>query len=162
MDILYVSRLLQPLPEAVHGRLGLAAAGRPDGNAYPCLAAHELPLPQANVREHDLRWIWESSPMFSAFRGTDWMPDPCASCDRREIDLGGCRCQAFQLTGEASRTDPVCVPSLDRHLIDEAIETANSEDGPGLAGGGVRAGARAPAPAPAAPRRLAGPPITRS
>ena len=97
----------------------------PEGNAWPCLSAHELPLPKANVREHSLEWIWRSSPMFTAFRGTDWMPDPCRSCDRREVDLGGCRCQAFQLTGDMTRTDPVCVLSPDRHLIDEAVAAAN-------------------------------------
>jgi pyrroloquinoline quinone biosynthesis protein E len=99
----------------------------PEGNAWPCLAAHGLPLPRANVREHSLEWIWGSSPLFSAFRGTDWMPDPCASCERREVDLGGCRCQAFQLTGDATRTDPVCVLSSDRHLVDEAVAAANEE-----------------------------------
>ena len=103
----------------------------PEGDAWPCLAAHELPLPRANVREHDLAWIWESSPLFNAFRGTDWMPDPCASCERREVDLGGCRCQAFQLTGDMARTDPVCVLSDDRHLIDEAVAAANSDPGTG-------------------------------
>ncbi|GAA4768587.1 pyrroloquinoline quinone biosynthesis protein PqqE [Actinomycetospora chibensis] len=97
----------------------------PEGNAWPCLSAHELPLPKANVREHPLDWIWRSSPMFTAFRGTDWMPDPCRSCERREVDLGGCRCQAFQLTGDMTRTDPVCVLSPDRHLIDEAVAAAN-------------------------------------
>ena len=77
-----------------------SSSSAPEGNAWPCLAAHELPLPKANVREHPLAWIWRSSPMFTAFRGTDWMPEPCRSCDRREIDFGGCRCQAFQLTGD--------------------------------------------------------------
>jgi PqqA peptide cyclase len=106
----------------------------PEGNAWPCLAAHELPLPRANVREHDLAWIWESSPLFNAFRGTDWMPDPCASCERREVDLGGCRCQAFALTGDMNRTDPVCVLSPDRHLVDEAVAAANSDDAPASPG----------------------------
>lgn len=100
----------------------------PNGHALPCLAAHDLPLPPAPVREHDLAWIWESSPAFTAYRGTGWMPDPCRSCDRREIDLGGCRCQAFQLTGDASRTDPVCVLSPDRELIDEAVRAANADE----------------------------------
>ena len=117
----------------------------PEGDAWPCLAAHELPLPRANVREHDLAWIRESSPLFSAFRGTDWMPDPCASCDRREVDLGGCRCQAFQLTGDMHRTDPVCVLSPDRHLIDEAVAAANDPDAPASPGSGPGAGARADA-----------------
>jgi pyrroloquinoline quinone biosynthesis protein E len=102
----------------------------PEGNAWPCLSAHELPLPRANVREHDLAWIWRSSPLFSAFRGTDWMPDPCRSCERREVDLGGCRCQAFQLTGDMTRTDPVCHLAPDRGLVDAAVAEANSDDGP--------------------------------
>ena len=60
------------------------------------------------VREHSLADIWANSPAFNAFRGTDWMPEPCRSCARREIDFGGCRCQAFALTGDARATDPVC------------------------------------------------------
>ena len=97
----------------------------PTGDAMPCLAAHELPLPRANVREASLRWIWEDSPMFSAFRGTDWMQDPCRSCARREVDLGGCRCQAFALTGDATRTDPVCHLSPDHGLVESAVDAAN-------------------------------------
>src|SRR4028119_147969 len=80
----------------------------PNGNVLPCPAAHTLDLPQATVREHSLEWIWEESSLFQRFRGTEWMPDPCRSCDRRKVDFGGCRCQAFQLTGDAARTDPVC------------------------------------------------------
>lgn len=99
----------------------------PNGDALPCLAAHELPLPRASVREHDLTWIWDSSPMFTAYRGTDWMPDPCRSCERREIDVGGCRCQAFQLTGDASRTDPVCVLSPDHGIVADAVAAANED-----------------------------------
>jgi PqqA peptide cyclase len=60
------------------------------------------------VREHSLADIWAKSPAFNAFRGTAWMQEPCASCARREIDFGGCRCQAFALTGDARATDPVC------------------------------------------------------
>ncbi|MDT7745884.1 MAG: PqqA peptide cyclase [Actinomycetota bacterium] len=101
----------------------------PTGDAMPCLAAHELPLPRANVREASLRWIWEDSPMFSAFRGTDWMQDPCRSCSRREVDLGGCRCQAFALTGDATRTDPVCHLSPDHGLVESAVEAANEARG---------------------------------
>ncbi|GLZ45126.1 coenzyme PQQ synthesis protein E [Actinomycetospora sp. NBRC 106375] len=118
----------------------------PEGNAFPCLAAHELPLPRASVREHELAWIWESSPLFSAFRGTDWMPDPCASCDRREVDLGGCRCQAFQLTGDMGRTDPVCVLSPDRHLVDEAVAAANAPDAPSSPGRSAREPVLVPVP----------------
>ena len=60
------------------------------------------------MREHSLADIWANSPAFNAFRGNAWMQEPCASCPRRELDFGGCRCQAFALTGDASATDPVC------------------------------------------------------
>ena len=81
----------------------------PSGKVLPCHAAESIPgLEFWNVREHSLADIWAHSPAFNAFRGTDWMPEPCASCERREIDFGGCRCQAFALTGDAAATDPVC------------------------------------------------------
>jgi pyrroloquinoline quinone biosynthesis protein E len=81
----------------------------PSGKVLPCHAAETLPgLTFWNVTEHALADIWENSPAFRAFRGTDWMPEPCASCARRDIDFGGCRCQAFALTGDATATDPVC------------------------------------------------------
>jgi pyrroloquinoline quinone biosynthesis protein E len=84
-------------------------------------------LPRANVRDAALDWIWADSPVMTAFRGTDWMPDPCHSCDRRELDFGGCRCQAFQLTGDATRTDPVCHLSPDHGLVVDAVRAANGE-----------------------------------
>jgi pyrroloquinoline quinone biosynthesis protein E len=102
----------------------------PNGDALPCLAAHELPLPRANVRERSLEWIWEESPLFRRFRGTDWMPQPCSGCERRELDFGGCRCQAFQLTGDAARTDPVCHLSPDHELVAAAVRAANDEARP--------------------------------
>jgi pyrroloquinoline quinone biosynthesis protein E len=81
----------------------------PSGRVLPCHAAESIPgLEFWSVREHSLQEIWESSPAFNAFRGTDWMPEPCASCERRDQDFGGCRCQAFLLTGDARATDPVC------------------------------------------------------
>jgi pyrroloquinoline quinone biosynthesis protein E len=102
----------------------------PNGNVLPCPAAHTLGLPRAGVRERSLEWIWEESPLFQRFRGTEWMPEPCRSCDRREIDFGGCRCQAFQLTGDATRTDPVCHLSPDHSVVAEAIQAANEEAEP--------------------------------
>jgi PqqA peptide cyclase len=99
----------------------------PDGMAYPCPVAAEIDsLTFPSARTASLEWIWAESPAFQAFRGTEWMPDPCRSCSRKEIDFGGCRCQAFALTGDAARTDPVCVHSPDHHLISEAVERANS------------------------------------
>lgn len=76
-------------------------------------ARQTLPLPRASVREDSLETIWDSSPMFTAFRGTDWMQDPCRTCERRELDFGGCRCQAFQLTGRRHPHRPG-LPSLPR------------------------------------------------
>jgi len=81
----------------------------PSGKVLPCHAAESIPhLEFWNVREHSLADIWINSPAFNAFRGTAWMKEPCASCARREQDFGGCRCQAFALTGDATATDPVC------------------------------------------------------
>jgi pyrroloquinoline quinone biosynthesis protein E len=81
----------------------------PTGKVLPCHAAETIPgLEFWSVRDHSLTDIWTSSPAFTAFRGTDYLPEPCKSCERREIDFGGCRCQAFALTGDARATDPVC------------------------------------------------------
>lgn len=81
----------------------------PVGRALPCHTANVIPgLQFDNVREQSLEWIWEHSPAFNKFRGDEWMPEPCRSCDRRSVDFGGCRCQAFLLTGDAGATDPVC------------------------------------------------------
>jgi pyrroloquinoline quinone biosynthesis protein E len=74
------------------------------------------------VRERPLNEIWHHSPAFTRFRGHGWMSDPCRSCPRKEIDFGGCRCQAFQLTGDASRADPVCRLSSDNHLVEAALQ----------------------------------------
>ena len=114
----------------------------PNGDVLPCPTAHDVPLPRASVREQSLAWIWAQSPLFQHFRGTGWMPDPCRSCDRRELDFGGCRCQAFQLTGDAARTNPVCHLSPDHGIVAEAVRMANEPSRPGDAapsrpGGGV-------------------------
>jgi PqqA peptide cyclase len=97
----------------------------PNGDVLPCPTAHTLPLPRVSAREHSLTWIWERSPLFQRFRGTDWMPEPCRSCNRRELDFGGCRCQAFQLTGDAARTDPVCHLSPDHGIVAGAVQAAD-------------------------------------
>jgi pyrroloquinoline quinone biosynthesis protein E len=81
----------------------------PAGRALPCHAAGVIPgLGFDSVREHSLGWIWRESAAFQKFRGEVWMPEPCRSCERRTEDFGGCRCQAFLLTGDASATDPIC------------------------------------------------------
>lgn len=101
----------------------------PGGSALPCHAAAQIDgLDFPSVRDRSVRWIWEESHAFEAFRGTDWMQEPCRSCPRKEVDHGGCRCQAFALTGDATKTDPVCHLSPDRHLVDEAIEEAAEAD----------------------------------
>jgi PqqA peptide cyclase len=112
------------------GRRQLTVA--PTGDVLPCPAAQSLPLPRASVRDHPLEWIWTSSPLFTRFRGTGWMPDPCRSCDRREQDFGGCRCQAFQLTGDPAATDPVCHLSPDHELVERAVRAANSDEPRGV------------------------------
>jgi pyrroloquinoline quinone biosynthesis protein E len=94
----------------------------PAGKALPCHIAESLPgLEIPSVREQSLAAIWFHSSAFARFRGTDWMPEPCRSCDRREIDWGGCRCQAFALTGDASRTDPACDKSPDHAMLQAAV-----------------------------------------
>jgi PqqA peptide cyclase len=81
----------------------------PSGRVLPCHASETIPgLEFWSVRDHGLGEIWLESPAFNAFRGTDWMPEPCRSCDRKERDWGGCRCQALALTGQAGATDPAC------------------------------------------------------
>jgi pyrroloquinoline quinone biosynthesis protein E len=100
----------------------------PSGRVLPCHAAESIPgLEFWNVRDHSLGEIWAASPAFNAFRGTDFLPEPCASCDRREIDFGGCRCQAFLLTGDARATDPVCHLSPNHARVAELA--AVQEDG---------------------------------
>ncbi len=94
----------------------------PAGRALPCHAAGVIPgLCFDNVRERSLDWIWAKSEAFQKFRGEDWMPEPCRSCDRRTLDFGGCRCQAFLLTGDAAATDPVCELAPLHHLIEDAV-----------------------------------------
>ncbi|MDX2594418.1 MULTISPECIES: pyrroloquinoline quinone biosynthesis protein PqqE [Streptomyces] len=137
MDVIYVipdyySRFPKP---CMGGWASRQLTVTPNGDVLPCPAAQSLPLPRASVREDPLARIWAESPVMTAFRGTDWMPEPCRSCYRRELDFGGCRCQAFLLTGDAARTDPVCYLSPDHDLVARAVEAANADsrdDGPPL------------------------------
>ncbi|MGV6476808.1 pyrroloquinoline quinone biosynthesis protein PqqE [Azotobacter vinelandii] len=96
----------------------------PDGTALPCHNARMLPVQFPNVREHSLRHIWYDSFGFNRFRGDDWLPEPCRSCDEKGRDFGGCRCQAFLLTGDAEATDPVCAKSAHHGLILDARRQA--------------------------------------
>jgi pyrroloquinoline quinone biosynthesis protein E len=99
----------------------------PTGEALPCHAAQVIPgLQFENVKDRSLREIWESSAAFQKFRGEDWMQPPCKTCDRREQDFGGCRCQALLLAGDASATDPVCSLAPTRNKVDAIIAAANN------------------------------------
>ncbi|HXO17269.1 MAG TPA: pyrroloquinoline quinone biosynthesis protein PqqE [Candidatus Dormibacteraeota bacterium] len=90
----------------------------PNGCVLPCPAAAAIAeLRFENVRDRALGEIWRDSPAFERFRGTSWMPEPCRSCERREIDWGGCRCQAFLLTGDAAATDPACSKSPEHRIV---------------------------------------------
>jgi pyrroloquinoline quinone biosynthesis protein E len=119
----------QPYPKAcLHGwgRVFLTVA--PDGAVLPCQTARDIPgLVFPNVRDASLEEIWFDAPVFRRFRGTDWMPEPCQSCERREVDFGGCRCQAFLLTGDASATDPVCQLSPLHSVVRQALDEAKGK-----------------------------------
>jgi pyrroloquinoline quinone biosynthesis protein E len=98
-----------------------------NGDVLPCHSARALPgLTFPNVRENGLEWAWNESPAFNKYRGMDWLKEPCRSCDEKEKDLGGCRCQAYLLSGDAEAADPVCTKSPHRHLIDEAIKDSQN------------------------------------
>jgi pyrroloquinoline quinone biosynthesis protein E len=97
----------------------------PDGMALPCHNARDLPgLSLPNVRDTPLADIWQRSSAFNAYRGDDWMQEPCRSCPEKSRDFGGCRCQAFMLAGDPAATDPVCSKSPLRHRVDEVIAMA--------------------------------------
>jgi len=97
----------------------------PDGRVLPCPAAAAITsLRFESVRHRSLAEIWESSEAFNAYRGTAWMPEPCRSCPRKQIDFGGCRCQAFLHTGDAGATDPVCELSPQHVLVEAAHRSA--------------------------------------
>jgi len=100
----------------------------PVGDVLPCpTASSAIPdLHFENVRARALDWIWRESESFNRFRGTEWMPEPCQSCPQKEIDFGGCRCQAALFTGNAANTDPVCTLSPNRAGVDAVLGDLNS------------------------------------
>jgi pyrroloquinoline quinone biosynthesis protein E len=100
----------------------------PIGDVLPCpTASSAIPdLRFENVRARALDWIWRESESFNRFRGTEWMPEPCQSCPQREIDFGGCRCQAALITGNAANTDPVCEFSPNRAMVDAVLHDINA------------------------------------
>ncbi len=104
----------------------------PSGQALPCHAAGTIPgLEFWSVRDRSLAEIWQNSPAFQAFRGTDWMREPCRTCEMREIDFGGCRCQALAFAGDAAATDPACELSphhtIMRSLAESDASTSDDE-----------------------------------
>jgi pyrroloquinoline quinone biosynthesis protein E len=124
MEILYI------LPDYFTGRPKPCMNGwgrryltvNPSGSVLPCPTAWEIPgLVFDNIREQSLAWIWKESVSFNRFRGTQWMQEPCRSCPQREIDFGGCRCQAALLTGDPAQTDPACEFSPHHVVVREAI-----------------------------------------
>jgi pyrroloquinoline quinone biosynthesis protein E len=103
----------------------------PSGRVMPCHAAGVIPgLEFANVRQRPLRWIWDESPAFNRFRDESWMREPCRTCDRRARDFGGCRCQAFLLTGDATATDPVCTLAPAHGVIEDVLARVNNNGAP--------------------------------
>jgi Predicted Fe-S oxidoreductases len=122
-------RLLHRPPEGLHGRLGATLHRGESRWPRPALSRRPyLARPSVRLREGPATpEIWLDSPGFNAFRGESWMPEPCRSCERRETDFGGCRCQAFHLTGNAAATDPTCHLSPDHGLIEAAREAAAAE-----------------------------------
>jgi len=100
----------------------------PAGKALPCHAAGVIPgLAFDSVRDHSLRWLWDESPAFRRFRGEDWMPEPCRSCERRAEDFGGCRCQAMLLTGDPNATDPACSKAPAHRLIEDVLQAGSTD-----------------------------------
>jgi len=126
MDILFVAPDYyndRPKP-CMNGWASRYLTVNPSGDVLPCPTASEIPnLRFDNVRSKSLSWIWEQSEAFNRFRGTSWMPEPCRSCDFRELDFGGCRCQAALLTAVAAATDPVCSLSPRHHELAGFVES---------------------------------------
>lgn len=100
----------------------------PEGKVLPCHAAETIPhLAFDNVTERPLRDIWYEGGAFQAYRGTDWMQEPCRSCERKTVDFGGCRCQAMAITGDPAATDPVCIKSPDRDALRDMAEDFSAD-----------------------------------
>lgn len=102
----------------------------PEGKVLPCHAAESLPLRFDNVKDRALSEIWYEGEAFNRFRGYAWMKEPCRSCPRKEIDFGGCRCQAFAVTGDAENTDPACSLSPHHHLLGNRADSATHAEAP--------------------------------
>ncbi|HZP60039.1 MAG TPA: pyrroloquinoline quinone biosynthesis protein PqqE [Opitutaceae bacterium] len=120
----------KPKP-CMHGWASRHLTVNPRGDVLPCPTAGEIKsLHFENVRQKPLRWIWAESESFNRFRGTEWMPQPCRSCEFREIDFGGCRCQAALLTGDAASTDPACAFSPFRDRLTRIVDSLQDAAAP--------------------------------
>lgn len=118
----------RPKP-CMRGWGGIFLAVTPDGTALPCHAAGTLPgLEFPNVRDHSIEWIWRDSPDFNKYRGNDWMKEPCRTCPEREKDFGGCRCQAYQMTGDAANADPVCSKSPHHAALQQRVQSIQTAE----------------------------------
>lgn len=129
MEIIWViPDYYAPYPKPCMGGWGRShLTVTPNGTVLPCPVATVIAgMDWPTVRTHSLAWSWYESPAFGRFRGTHWLPEPCRSCHRREVDFGGCRCQAFLLAGDAAAPDPVCHLSPDHHRIAEAVARATA------------------------------------
>ena len=102
----------------------------PEGKVLPCHAAESLPLSFDNIKDRPLREIWYDGEAFNRFRGYRWMKEPCSSCSRKEIDFGGCRCQAFAVTGDAANADPACSLSPHHHRLSSRATAASTNAEP--------------------------------
>jgi len=101
----------------------------PDGLVLPCHAAQTIPSLQFdNVKDERLADIWYEGAAFNAYRGEDWMQEPCRSCDRRKLDFGGCRCQAMAIAGDPAATDPVCIKSPLYSKMTDLAEAFSADD----------------------------------
>ena len=130
MQITYVlPDYYEAFPKACYGGWGkLYLVVTPNGNVLPCHGATGITTLQFdNVQTRSLDWIWRESPAFRAFRGDSWMKEPCRSCPRKTVDFGGCRCQAFALTGDAANPDPVCTLTPLRGIVDQALIEPSKE-----------------------------------
>jgi pyrroloquinoline quinone biosynthesis protein E len=128
MQIVYVvPDYYETFPKPCYGGWGhVYLVVTPDGKTLPCHGATAIKtLVFDNVRDQSLEWIWTESSAFRAFRGDEWMKEPCRVCPRKSIDFGGCRCQAFALTGDAANPDPVCTLTSHRTAIDRALQEAS-------------------------------------
>ena len=131
MQITYVlPDYYEAYPKACYGGWGkLYLVVTPNGMVLPCHGATQITTLQFDdVRSHSLEWIWQQSEAFRVFRGDSWMKEPCRSCALKTVDFGGCRCQAFALTGDAANADPVCSLSPMRRVVDEALTEPLQEE----------------------------------